>query len=55
MTAMGASATVALVWDIGVPAAVSWMGRKRPDTHADPRYKFPFGEALLSVPLTVDM
>lgn len=46
--AMALSGLVICMWAT-VPLSVVWMGRRRPETHHDPRFKFLFGEFVCLV------
>jgi hypothetical protein len=43
VSAMVLSGFLGVIWAFAAPAAVNWMGRRRQETHTDPRFKFLFG------------
>jgi hypothetical protein len=43
VNAMVVSGILGVLWAFAAPAAVTWMGRRRPETHTDPRFMFLFG------------
>jgi hypothetical protein len=47
VSAMVVSGILGVLWAFAAPAAVTWMGGRRPETHTDPRFKFLFRESLL--------
>jgi len=48
VSAMVVSAIFGVLWAFAAPAAVTWMGGWRPETHTDPRFKFLFGKFVLT-------